>query len=75
MLCFPKNLIPWRDTNPGILVHEANAMSTAPRRHQGAQQHFCIVPKTLHITVEGFKRGFEADMYVDNCAMGIKLYF
>jgi hypothetical protein len=29
---FPKNLIPWRDLNPGLLVPEADAMSTAPRR-------------------------------------------
>jgi hypothetical protein len=33
LLCFPKNLIPWRDSNPGLLVPEADAMSTAPRRH------------------------------------------
>jgi hypothetical protein len=32
LLCFPKNLIPWRDSKPGLLVHEADAMSTAPRR-------------------------------------------
>jgi hypothetical protein len=31
-VCFPKNLIPWRDLNPGLLVPEADAMSTAPRR-------------------------------------------
>jgi hypothetical protein len=31
---FPKNLIPWRDLNPGLLVPEADAMSTEPR-HQG----------------------------------------
>jgi hypothetical protein len=31
LLCFPKNLIPWRDYNPGLLVPEADAMSTAPR--------------------------------------------
>jgi hypothetical protein len=29
---FPQNLIPWRDSNPGLLVPEADAMSTAPRR-------------------------------------------
>jgi hypothetical protein len=29
---FPKNLIPWQDSNPGLLVPEADAMSTAPRR-------------------------------------------
>jgi hypothetical protein len=23
LLCFPKNLIPWRDSNPGLLVPEA----------------------------------------------------
>jgi hypothetical protein len=28
----PKNLIPYRDSNPGLLVTEANAMSIAPRR-------------------------------------------
>jgi hypothetical protein len=30
--CFPKNLIPWRDSNLGLPVPEADAMSTAPRR-------------------------------------------
>jgi hypothetical protein len=30
---FPNNLTTWRDLNP--LVPEADAMSTAPRRHQG----------------------------------------
>jgi hypothetical protein len=34
LLCFPKNLIPLRDSNPGLLVPEADAMSTAPR-YQG----------------------------------------
>jgi hypothetical protein len=34
--CFPKNLIPWRDSNPGLLVPEADAMSTAPRRRARA---------------------------------------
>jgi hypothetical protein len=29
---FPKNLIRWLDLNPGILVPEADAMSTSPRR-------------------------------------------
>jgi hypothetical protein len=29
---FPKNLIPWRDSNPSLLVPEADAMSSAPRR-------------------------------------------
>jgi hypothetical protein len=33
---FLTNLIPWRDSNPGLLVPEADAMSTAPRR-QGKQ--------------------------------------
>jgi hypothetical protein len=32
-VCFPKNLIPWRDSSPGLLVPEADAMSTAPQRH------------------------------------------
>jgi hypothetical protein len=32
LLCFPKKRIPWRDSNPGLLVPEADAMSTAPRR-------------------------------------------
>jgi hypothetical protein len=30
LLFFPKNLIPWLDSNPGLLVPEADAMSTAP---------------------------------------------
>jgi hypothetical protein len=31
--CFPKNLIPCRDSNSGLLVPEADAMiSTAPRK-------------------------------------------
>jgi hypothetical protein len=29
---FPKNLIPSWDSNPGLLVPEADAMSTPPRR-------------------------------------------
>jgi hypothetical protein len=37
LLCFPKNLIPWRVSNPGLLVPEADSMSTAPRR-QGVGQ-------------------------------------
>jgi hypothetical protein len=28
----PKNLIPWQDLNPGLLVPEADTMYTAPRR-------------------------------------------
>jgi hypothetical protein len=28
-----KNLMPWRDSNLGLLVQEAEAKSTAPRRH------------------------------------------
>jgi hypothetical protein len=31
--CFPKNLIPWRDSNPGLLVLVADAMSIATRSH------------------------------------------
>jgi hypothetical protein len=27
-----KNFLPWRDSNPGLLVPEVDAMSTAPRR-------------------------------------------
>jgi hypothetical protein len=34
LLCFPKNLIPWRDSNPGLLVLVADAMSTAPLRRR-----------------------------------------
>jgi hypothetical protein len=34
LLCFPKNLIPLRDSNPGLLVPEVDVMSTAPR-YQG----------------------------------------
>jgi hypothetical protein len=30
--CFPKNLIPWRGLNPGLLVPEVDAMSIAPCR-------------------------------------------
>jgi hypothetical protein len=40
LLYFPKNLIPWRDSNPGLLVPEADAMSTAPRR----QGNFFYIP-------------------------------
>jgi hypothetical protein len=29
LTCFPKNLKPWRDLNPDLLVPEADAMSTA----------------------------------------------
>jgi hypothetical protein len=44
LLCFPKNLIPLRDSNPDLLVPEADAtMSTAPRRYARAcQKHFAI---------------------------------
>jgi hypothetical protein len=41
-LCFPKNHIPWRDSNPGLLVPEVDTMSTAPRR-QGAEQMSTLV--------------------------------
>jgi hypothetical protein len=40
LLCFPKNLIPWRDSNSGLLVPEADATSTAPRRQGIAQKFF-----------------------------------
>jgi hypothetical protein len=36
---FPKNLTPWRDLNPGLLVPEADAMSTAPRRQGRSKIH------------------------------------
>jgi hypothetical protein len=44
---FPKkNLIPWLDSNPGLLVSEADAMSTAPLRHiywtQIQAHFFCL---------------------------------
>jgi hypothetical protein len=39
--CFTKNLIPWWDSNPCLLVPEADAMSTAPRR-QGYQISFLL---------------------------------
>jgi hypothetical protein len=48
-----KNLIPWRDPNPGHLVPEADAMSTAPRRQGGrlllvyAKNHFSFMRQTL----------------------------
>jgi hypothetical protein len=32
---FPKNLIPWRDSNPGLLFPETHTMPTAPRRPSG----------------------------------------
>jgi hypothetical protein len=32
LLCFPKNLTSWRDSKPGLLAPEVDAMSTAPRR-------------------------------------------
>jgi hypothetical protein len=32
LLCFPKNIIPLRDSNPELLVPEADGMSTALRR-------------------------------------------
>jgi hypothetical protein len=38
--CFPKNLMPWRDSNPGLLIHEADAMSTVMAR---ATKHFNIL--------------------------------
>jgi hypothetical protein len=42
LLCLPKNLIPWRDSNPGLLVPEADAMSTASRRRQGKAADLCV---------------------------------
>jgi hypothetical protein len=33
-ICFSKNLIPRRDSNPGLLVSEADAMSTGAARAQ-----------------------------------------
>jgi hypothetical protein len=46
MLCFPKNLIPWRDSNPGILVPEAHA---SPLRHgsPGQNKENIFVPEML----------------------------
>jgi hypothetical protein len=40
---FPKNLIPRRDSNPGLIVTEAGAMSTAPRCHAmpGREKKLC----------------------------------
>jgi hypothetical protein len=35
-----KNLTPWRDSKPGLLVPEADAISTAPR-HQGWPSKIC----------------------------------
>jgi hypothetical protein len=40
---FPKNLIPWRDSNPGLLAPEADAMPTAARR-QGNPLRCTIIP-------------------------------
>jgi hypothetical protein len=37
-----KNLIPWRDLNPGLLVPESDVMSTPPRR-QGKSQIFLFL--------------------------------
>jgi hypothetical protein len=51
LLCFPKNLIPWRDSNPGLLVPEADAMSTAPR-HQGYKFGVCFPPKLVTLEAE-----------------------
>jgi hypothetical protein len=43
---FPKNLIPWRDSNPGLLAPEADAMSTLPHG-QGMFQLFQILKITV----------------------------
>jgi hypothetical protein len=43
LLCFPKNLIPWQDSNPGLLVPEADAMSTAPRRQGGFKGNLALI--------------------------------
>jgi hypothetical protein len=45
MLCFPKNFIPWRDSNQNPLVPEADAISTAPRRQGRVRQQFSFVSK------------------------------
>jgi hypothetical protein len=49
LLCFPKNFIPWQDTNPGLLVPEADAMSM-----------YCAMPPGHGpnlLKVSGFNRG------------------
>jgi hypothetical protein len=43
-----KNIIPWRDSNPGLLVPEADAMSTAPRR-QGNMLTLYNTPYLSHL--------------------------
>jgi hypothetical protein len=41
-----QNLMPWRDSNPGLPVPEADAMSTAPRLQDKAFLHCSAVAKT-----------------------------
>jgi hypothetical protein len=41
-----KNLIPWRDSNPGLLVPGADVMSTAPRRDKK------VLQKTIYFQVK-----------------------
>jgi hypothetical protein len=46
---YPINLIPWRDSNPGLLVPEADEMSTHAVMQTKALQSVCkhIKPFTL----------------------------
>jgi hypothetical protein len=40
LLSFPKNIIPWRDSNQGFIVPKADAMSSAPRRQGNLKKGF-----------------------------------
>jgi hypothetical protein len=47
---YPENLIPLRDSNLGLLVLEADAMSSAPRRQGCNNKLFYIVMSTIWIS-------------------------
>jgi hypothetical protein len=42
LLCFPKNLIPWRDSNPGLIVPEAEPMYIACYCRKNASTEYLI---------------------------------
>jgi hypothetical protein len=48
----PKNLTPWRDSNPGASVLEANAMTTMP----GRQGKVCIFEEKILKKLFNFKK-------------------
>jgi hypothetical protein len=55
-----KNLMPWRDSNPGLLFPEAGVMSTAPRR-QGFFWHSLKITEATQIFWLQFSHGIKCN--------------